>query len=118
MKTLRYIAAALFVFVLATSVTAEARRGSPQFASGRNNRVQSIRDSLVEDGYKLQGVSEQPIYYFVPPKAPYLWGTILYTYSRTAENGSIDQVELSVSLQYNETGYAFPEITVRERLGE
>ena len=118
MKTLRNIAAALFVFVLATAATVEARRTSPQVACNKSNRVQSIKDSVIGDGYKLENVQESPIYYFVPPKAPYLWGTIVYTYSRPADNGSTDQVELTVSIQYTETGYAFPQINLREQTAE
>lgn len=115
MKTLRNIAAALFVFVLATAATVEARRTTPQVAVNKSNRVQSLKDSVIGDGYKLENVQENPIYYFVPPKAPYLWGTIVYTYSRPADNGSTDQIELTVTLQYTETGFAFPQINLREQ---
>ncbi len=118
MKTLRHIAIALFVFVLATAATADARRMSPQTASNRSSRVTVLKSSLEAEGYALKHVQEQPIYYFVAPKAPYLWGSMVYTFSRTADNGGTDEIELTVAIQYTEAGYAFPEITLRERLSE
>ena len=118
MKTLRLIAAALFVFVLATTATAEARRSTPQAAANKSHRVDSLKDSLVADGYTLTNVQENPVYYFVAPKAPYLWGTIVYTFSRTGLNGGSDQVELTVTVQYTETGYAFPVINLHEQIAE
>lgn len=118
MKTLRNIAAALFVFVLATAATVEARRTTPQVAANKSSRVQSLKDSVVGDGYKLENVQESPIYYFVTPKAPYAWGTIVYTYSRPADNGTTDQVELTVHIQTLENGFAFPQINLREQAAE
>ncbi len=118
MKTLRHIAAALFVLVLATSTNALARHTTAQVAANKSSRVQSIKESVLGDGYKLDGVQEQPIYYIAVPKAPYQWGTLVYTFSRPADNGTLDQIELTVSVQYTETGYAFPEITVREHISE
>lgn len=118
MKTLRHIAAALLVVVLATAATAEARRPTPQVAANKSSRVQSLKDSLADEGYKLENVQEQPVYYFVPPKAPYLWGTLVYTFSRNTVNGTVDQVELTVQLTYTETGFAFHEISLREHLAE
>jgi hypothetical protein len=121
MTTLRNVAAALFIFVLATAATAEARHAAhptAQVAVNKSSRVQSLKDSVITDGYKLDSVQESPIYYIAPPKAPYNWGTIVYTFSRPGVTGAIDSVELTVQIQYTETGFAFPEITVRENAAE
>ena len=119
MKTLRLIAAALFVFVLATAATADARRMmAPQAAANKSHRVASVKDSLVDEGYTLTNVEEKPVYYFAAPKAPYLWGTLVYTYSRTGVNGGADQVELTVSVQYTENGYAFPVLNLNEHIAD
>ena len=116
MKTLRHIAIALFVFVLATAATADARRMSPQTASNRSSRVTVLKSSLEAEGYALKHVQEQPIYYFVAPKAPYIWGSLVYTYTRTSDEGS-ETVELTVQVQYaTDGGYNFPEITLREQV--
>ena len=120
MTTFRTVAAALFALTLTTAITAEARHSHPtaQVAAGKSGRVQSLKDSVIADGYKLDNVQESPIYYIAPPKAPYNWGTIVYTFSRTGVAGTIDTVELTVKMDYTETGFAFPEITVRENSAE
>lgn len=117
MKTLRIAAALLVTFVLATAAapaSAAPRRSTAHLAADKSVRVHSIQQSLIEEGYKLSSVQEQPIYYFVAPKAPYIWGSLVYTYTRTSDEGS-ETVELTVQVQYATDGYNFPEITIREQ---
>ena len=116
MKTLRHIAIALFVFVLATAATADARRMSPQTASNRSSRVTVLKSSLEAEAMRSSTCRSSRSITSWRPRLPYLWGSMVHTFSRTSDNGGTDEIELTVAIQYTEAGYAFPEITLRERL--
>lgn len=117
MKTLRQIAAAALVVVFASTATVSASHHCPAHtATDHSGRVHSLQKSLESDGYTLDGAVEQPIYYFVPPKAPYTWGTMVYNYSRPMDGdvGKLETVQITVQVRALDEGFSFPEINVRE----
>ena len=122
MKNFRMIAAALLFSTLTVSTVASAKgHHSPTYmtaqnAADANHRLQLIAQSLVDEGYALAGVQEQPIYYFLAPQAPYSWGHIVYTYSRPAagHRGLTERVEISTDVTATTDGYQFPQISIRE----
>lgn len=119
MKTIRPLAALVFAFALCTSVSAFAGQdANPDLVARHTSRIRTIQKSLAGEGYSLQSVEEQPIYYIVPPTTPYVWGTLIYTYTRTS-NGQVDEAKLSLQVQTTADGsFAFPEIMLREHLAE
>lgn len=117
MNTIRQIAAAALVLVFASTATVSASRHCPAHtATDHSGRVHSIQKSLESEGYTLDGTRELPIYYFVPPKAPYIWGTMVYNYSRPVEGdvGQLETVQITVQVRALTEGFSFPEINVRE----
>ena len=116
MKSFRNVALLLAVVLFTSSVFAGSASNSPKTACEANKRVQTIQRSLQHDGFTLQQVEEQPVYYFVAPKAPYVWGSYKYTYTRSAGNYSLttDYVELTVQVSYTTNGFAVSTITTKE----
>lgn len=116
MTTLRTIAALIFALVLASSATALADASAPQLAADSNRRVDAIQQSLVSEGFALQEVQAQPIYYFRAPGGVYNWGTLVYTFTR-APGGIVPQAELvtvTVQVMASRTGFTFPQISISE----
>ena len=124
MKTFRNIAAALFFFAapVALSATAHAKgcNLTAQTAADASHRLQLIEKSLTDEGFTLDGVREQPIYYFAAPQAPYAWGHLVYTYVRPVPGhfNMIQSVEVSAQVQTTATGYSFPKITIHDLLSQ
>lgn len=118
MKSLCHIVALLLAFSLAHSPKAFARHVAPRAAAEKSSRVNSLKQSLLDEGYTLRDVEEQPIYYIATPTAPYNWGNLLYKYARhiPGQPGASEEVQVLLSVRYTADGYAFPEITVRELL--
>jgi hypothetical protein len=125
MKTLRNVVAALLFCTLAVNTSAQAKgHAAPvvtaQTAADANHRLQLIEQSLIDDGYALADVQEQPIYYLAAPAAPYSWGHLVYIYSRPVPGhfNLIQRVEVSAEVQTTATGYSFPKITIRDLLSQ
>ena len=125
MKTLRHIAAALFFFSLAVPAVATAKghrtvQQTAQTAADQNHRLQLIEQSLLDDGYKLADVSEQPINYFAAPQAPYNWGNLVYTYTRIVPGhfNLVHRVEVTTEVVSTTDGFSFPRITIHELLSQ
>lgn len=119
MKTFRNIAAALFFFAapMALSTTAHAKgcNLTAQTAADASHRLQLIEKSLTDEGFTLDGVQEQPIYYFAAPQAPYAWGHLVYTFVRPVRHShQVQRVEVSAEVQSLADGFSFPQITIRE----
>ncbi|HRI49313.1 MAG TPA: hypothetical protein PLW65_03955 [Pseudomonadota bacterium] len=119
MKTFRNIAAALFFFAapVALSATAHAKgcNLTAQTAADASHRLQLIEKSLTDEGFTLDGVQEQPIYYFAAPQAPYAWGHLVYTFVRPVRHShQVQRVEVSAEVQSLADGFSFPQITIRE----
>lgn len=119
MKTFRNIAAALFFFAapIALSATAHAKgcNLTAQTAADASHRLQLIEKSLTDEGFTLDGVQEQPIYYFAAPQAPYAWGHLVYTFVRPVRHShQVQRVEVSAEVQSLADGFSFPQITIRE----
>lgn len=115
MTTLRTVAAMIFALVLATSATALAD-SAPQLAADGNHRVEAIQQSLVAEGFALQDVQAQPIYYIRAPRGTYDWGTLVYTFTR-APGGIVpqaEQVTVTVQVKNSPTGFTFPQINISE----
>ena len=117
MKTLRHVAALILASVIACSTTAMAnpRIMSPQAAVESNALVQGILNNLVAEGYMLDNVEQEAQEYIVRPHAPYVWGHIVYTYSRqgTSHSAPREKMEVVVKLKYLAAGVAVPELSVR-----
>ncbi len=126
MKTLRNVVAALFFCTLAVSATAQAKGHrqaavvTAQTAADANHRLALIEQSLIDDGFALSDVQEQPIYYLAAPAAPYAWGHLVYTYVRPVPGhfNFIQRVEVSAEVQTTADGYSFPRITIRDLLSQ
>jgi hypothetical protein len=124
MKTFRNIAAVLFFFAapLALSAPAHAKgcHLTAQNAADANHRLKLIEKSLIDEGFALANVQEQPIYYFAAPQAPYAWGHLVYTFVRPVPGhfNMIQSVEVSAEVQSRTDGYGFPQITIRELLSQ
>ncbi len=124
MKTFRNIAAALFFFAapIALSAPAQAKgcHMTAQNAADANHRLQLIEKSLIDEGFALADVQEQPVYYFAAPQAPYAWGHLVYTFVRPVPGhfNMIRRVEVSAEVQSLADGYSFPQITIREILSQ
>jgi hypothetical protein len=122
MKTLRNLVATILFCTLAVSATAEAKRHhqaapvTAQLAADTNHRLQLIEQSLLDDGFALAEVQEQPIYYLLAPVAPYAWGHLVYSYVRTVPGptGQVQRVEVSAEVTTTTDGYSFPHITIRD----
>lgn len=121
MKTFSRISAMILAFVLAT-VTAFAGLPDPQAASDNSTRVQAIAQGLVAEGYTLESVAQNPlpVSRVAIRQAPYIWGTIVYTYSRPTGNLllPVDKVEVSVQVEYLQNSVATPQITVDQQMAE
>jgi hypothetical protein len=121
MKTFRSITVVAFVAVLAFAATAFAsQRLAPQAAVDTSARIQAVQASLVSDGYTLVDVKEHPYVYIVPPTAPFVWGHLVYTYSRPGHIRVLgpEKVEVTVELHYTSSGVAVPKISIHELLAE
>jgi hypothetical protein len=121
MKTLRTVSALILASVLAFSATAMANNlMAPQAAVETNAMVKSVQDSLEVQGYTLETVDEDALRYLVRPHTPFVWGTLVYTYSRPGHSLMLprEKVELTVQLKYLATGVAVPQLSVRELLGQ
>ena len=121
MKTLRTVSAFVLASVLALSTTAMANPVlAPQAAVETNGLVQSVQASLLSEGYTLDGLDEEPRMYLVKPSAPYIWGSLVYSYSRPSHSFALprQKVELTVELKYLASGVAVPQLTFRELPGQ
>lgn len=122
MKTLRHVAAFVFASLLACSVTALADNHllAPQAAVETNAMVQLVQNNLLSEGYTLETVDEEAQAYIVRPRAPFVWGHLVYTYSRPGHSLMLprEKVELVLKLQYLTSGVAVPELSVRHLLAE
>ncbi len=116
MTAFRRLAAVVLASLLACSATAmaDSRVVSPQVAADNNTMVQGVQSSLVTDGYMLDNIEEEPREYLLPPRAPYVWGNIVYTYSRQGHSlHSREKVEVVVKIKYLRSGVTVPELNVR-----
>ena len=122
MKTLRTVSALILASLLACSATALAnpRIMSPQAAVETNTMVQSVQHNLVSDGYTLDAVDEEAQEYMIRPALPYVWGHLVYTYSRASHSFMLprEKVEVVVKLKYLASGISVPELSVRHLLAE
>ncbi len=121
MKTLRTVSALILASVLAFSATAQANNlMAPQAAVETNAMVKSVQDNLAAEGYTLETVDEEAQAYIVRPRAPFVWGSLVYIYSRPGHSLMVprEKVELTVQLKYLATGVAVPQLSVRELLGQ
>ena len=124
MKTFRHIAAALFFFAAPLALTPAAHAGgcqqTAQTAADASHRLQLIEKSLTDEGFTLDGVQEQPIYYFAAPQAPYAWGHLVYTFVRPVPGhfNMVQRIEVAAEVQSLADGYSFPQITIRELLSQ
>jgi hypothetical protein len=120
MKTIRFvrIAALLIALFAVTSQALAAPHGydSPRAAADGTRRVAQFTHDLLDDGYTRKSVHEQPIYYFAPPQAPYLWGNIVFTYSRPVDalGLHVDYVEITVTIRYTDDGFKVASMSTRE----
>lgn len=120
MKTVRFvrIVAALIALLALTSQALATPRGydSPRAAAEGTRRVAQFAHDLLDDGYARKSVQEQPIYYFAPPQAPYLWGHIVFTYSRPVDalGVHVDYVEITVAIRYTDDGFKVASMSTRE----
>lgn len=121
MKTFRRISAIVLASVLAFSATAMAtQRLAPQTAAEESTIVQAVQANLVAEGYTLDNVQEQPHIYAYPPKAPFDWGHLVYSYSRPGTSLQLprQEMQITVLVRYLANGVAIPEMTVHEVLAE
>ncbi len=124
MKTFRNIVAFLCFFALALSAAtpahAKCRPLTAQNAADQNHRLQLIEKSLIDEGFALLNVQEQPVYYFAAPQAPYAWGHLVYTYVRPVPGhfNLVQRIEVAAEVQSLADGYSFPQITIRELLSQ
>jgi hypothetical protein len=118
MKTIRLVrfVAALIALLALTSQALATGYDSPRAAAEGTRRVAQFHHDLQDDGYTLKSVQEQPIYYFVRPQAPYLWGNIVFTFSRPVDSLGIqvDYVEVSVAIRYTDDGFKVASMSTRE----
>lgn len=120
MKTVRFvrIAAILIALLALTSQAFATPRGydSPRAAAEGTRRVAQFTHDLLDDGYARKSVQEQPIYYFVAPPAPYLWGHIVFTYSRPVDalGVHVEYVEITVAVRYTDDGFKVASMSTRE----
>ena len=120
MKTVRFvrIVAALIALLAITSQSLAATPGfaTPREAAEGARRVTQYQQGLQDEGFTLKSVEEQPIYYFAPPRNPYLWGTVVYTFARPADGWSllVDYVEVTVSIRQTDDGYKFASMSAHE----
>ena len=120
MKTIRFvrIVAALIALLAITSQSLAATPGfaTPREAAEGAHRVSQYQQDLLDEGFVLKSVHDQPIYYFAPPQKPYLWGSIVYTFSRPADGWSllVDYVEVTVTIRNTDDGYKFASMSTHE----
>jgi hypothetical protein len=121
MKTFSRISALILAFVLTTG-TAFAALPDAQTASDNSTRVQAIAQGLVTEGYALESVQQNPVPVsrIAIRKAPYVWGTIVYTYSRPTGNLllPVDKVDVTVQVEYLQDSVVTPQITVDQQMAE
>lgn len=119
MKTVRFVRILVALIALLT-VTSQALASSPCFDTPRaaaegTRRVAQFQHDLQDDGFTLKGAHEQAIHYFAKPQAPYLWGHIVFTYSRPDALGiQVDYVEITVAISYTDSGYKVATMATRE----